>query len=98
MKVISTLSTLFLLLILTAFSGHGYAEDPLSSPTTILNINTASPEQISQHLKGIGLKKAQAIVAYRQNYGEFQLLEELTAVKGIGQATLEKNRHLISLE
>lgn len=99
MKVISTLSTLFLFVYLSLFSTLGFSEDnpPASSPS-ILNINTANAQQISSALKGIGMKKAQAIVDYRNNYGDFAHVDELMAVKGIGKNTLEKNLHLIRLE
>jgi len=99
MKVISTISTLFLLVILNLFSMQTYAEESIETATvSVLNINTASAQQISQALKGIGPKKAQAIIDYRENYGNFTHVDELTAVKGIGKSTLEKNLHLISLE
>jgi len=56
---------------------------------------TTDAALISRPLKGIGLAKAQAIVAYRDSYGAFRLIEELEAVKGIGKATLAKNSDLI---
>ncbi len=62
-----------------------------------LNINTASAEQLADSLKGVGLKKAQAIVEYRETYGEFKSINELTAVKGIGEKTLEKNKFKLVL-
>jgi competence protein ComEA len=99
MKVISTISTVFLLVILSLFSTQSFSDDTLpSNSQSILNINTANAQQISAALKGIGLKKAQAIVEYRENYGNFTHVDELTAVKGIGKSTLEKNVHLIGLE
>ena len=39
---------------------------------------------------GIGEVKAQAIIAYREAYGPFRSVEELTLVKGIGEKTLQK--------
>lgn len=50
-----------------------------------LDINTASVEELTQ-LKGIGEKKAQAIVAYRTEQKCFKSLDELQNVKGIGEA------------
>lgn len=68
----------------------------------IVNINTASAEEIQDKLIGIGTKKAQAIVEYRAKVGKFthieQLTEQLTEVSGIGKATLDKNRDRIILE
>ena len=56
-----------------------------------VNINTANVEELQQ-LKGIGAKKAAEIIAYREAHGEFKNVDELTNVKGIGKATLEKLR------
>ncbi|NHO64481.1 helix-hairpin-helix domain-containing protein [Aestuariicella hydrocarbonica] len=63
-----------------------------------VNINTASAEEIAATLKGIGLKKAQAIVAFRESNGQFASKEALMAVKGIGESTVAKNSELISLK
>ena len=63
-----------------------------------VNINTADAHTLSINLTGIGEKKAEAIVAYRQQYGAFKAVEELTEVKGIGASTIEKNRDRIRLE
>tara|TARA_R110001592_G_scaffold52649_8_gene161286 strand:- start:16738 stop:17037 length:300 start_codon:yes stop_codon:yes gene_type:complete len=99
MKLISTIPSIFLIILLSIFSVQSYADSDISQQDIqILNINSASAEVISKALKGIGMKKAQAIVEYRENYGEFNNIEELTAVKGIGKSTLAKNAHLISLE
>ena len=99
MKLSSTIPSIFLIILLSIFSVQSYADSDISQQDIqILNINSASAEVISKALKGIGMKKAQAIVEYRENYGEFNNIEELTAVKGIGKSTLAKNAHLISLE
>jgi len=62
-----------------------------------VNINTADAPTIAKELKGIGDKKAQAIVNYRKQHGPFKTIESLTEVKGIGLKTVEKNRSLIKL-
>lgn len=49
-----------------------------------VNVNQASAEEIADALSGIGLKKAEAIVEYREQFGEFASVEDLTLVKGIG--------------
>lgn len=66
------------------FSGIAYAEP--------VNINTASAEMLADAVKGIGNKKAEAIVAYREEHGAFKTVEDLAKVKGIGLKTVEKNR------
>jgi len=66
-------------------------------PSAVVNINTASAEELAAALSGIGLSKAQAIVAWRDANGAFTHPEQLLEVKGIGQATLDKNLSRISL-
>ena len=63
-----------------------------------VNINTASAETIAKNLLGVGLSRANAIVAYRDNYGPFYAAEELSAVKGIGMSTIKKNEGKIVIE
>ena len=67
------------------------------SASHVVNINTADAETLSSMLKGIGLKKAQAIVTHREKYGNFKTPGELTDVKGIGSATVAKNEAVIVL-
>ena len=62
-----------------------------------VNINQADATSISTNLKGIGLKKAQAIVEYRQKHGAYKTAEDLSMVKGIGVKTVEKNKKDILL-
>lgn len=61
-----------------------------------ININTATSEQLTA-LKGIGLKKAQAIVSYRSQHGQFSSAADLANVKGIGLKTIEKNKSSIEV-
>jgi len=72
--------------------------ESLSEPLVTVNINDASAAEIAETLKGIGLAKAEAIVAYRQDNGLFESVEQLQVVKGIGPATIERNRERIILE
>lgn len=62
-----------------------------------VNINQATAHEIQRLLVGIGLKKAEAIVEYREKHGNFVELEQLLEVQGIGKATLEKNKNRIIL-
>lgn len=62
-----------------------------------VNINTADAATLAAQLKGIGEKRAQAIVEYRAIHGSFSSIEDLDQVKGIGPATLEHNRAIIRL-
>jgi len=54
-----------------------------------VNINTAGLEKLVK-LPGVGPVKAQAIIEYRENIGKFESVDEITKVKGIGEATLAK--------
>ncbi len=62
-----------------------------------VNVNTADAQTISQSLKGIGLKKADAIVQYRKANGRFKSVKGLLRVKGIGEKTILKNKDDILL-
>ena len=62
-----------------------------------VNVNTADAAAIAEELNGVGVKKAQAIIDYRQANGDFKTIESLTEVKGIGLKTVEKNRENIQL-
>ena len=53
-----------------------------------VNINTATLEEL-QTIKGIGKKKAEAILQYRKEHGPFRTKEDLLQVKGIGKKALE---------
>ena len=73
-------------------------EEPAVPATALVNINTADEEALAAGLKGVGMARAKEIVRYRQSYGPFSSVEELTEVQGIGKATLDKNRAVITLE
>lgn len=60
-----------------------------------VNINTADAATLDRVLIGVGPSKAEAIVVYRKQNGAFRTADQLTGVKGIGLATIEKNRDRI---
>ena len=62
-----------------------------------IDINTASVEELDQGLANVGPAKARAIVEYREANGPFGSIEELAEVRGIGPATVERNRDLIEV-
>lgn len=86
MKLLNLSKSLLLAASLILFN-PSYAEQP----TTTININNATIEQLVS-IKGIGSKKAQAIIDFRNENGDFVNLEDLTKVKGIGNKFIEKNR------
>jgi len=65
--------------------------------TSMVNINTAAISQLST-LNGIGAKKAQSIVDFREKHGKFNHIEDLDNVPGIGIKTIEKNRARLQVE
>lgn len=62
----------------------------------VIDVNTADAETLSK-LDGIGPKKAAAIIEFRQKYGPFKDVAELSQVDGIGDKTIEKNKDRIVL-
>ncbi|MBE9539603.1 MAG: ComEA family DNA-binding protein [Proteobacteria bacterium] len=80
-------------------STAAYAQaDAAASQQAGVNINTADAQSLAAGLKGIGPSKAAEIVKYRETYGPFASVDELTEVKGVGKATIEKNRNVLTLE
>jgi competence protein ComEA len=76
--------------LLTAASVLAVAEIP--APTKgVVNINTARSEQL-QLLPRVGPALAERIIAFREANGQFKKVDELMAVKGIGEKSLEKLR------
>lgn len=84
------------LLLVAVFLLSAAAAAAKSSAAGVVNVNTASVEEL-QLLPGVGAARAEAIVAVRQARGGFKAVEELTDVKGIGPAMLEKMRPHVTL-
>ncbi len=74
------------------------ATEQATQQSVAINLNKADAKEIAKALKGVGLVKAQAIVEYRQQNGDFKAVEELASVKGIGVATIAKNHGIILLK
>lgn len=62
-----------------------------------VSINTASAEELAEALNGIGLKKAQSIVRYREENGQFASIDDLRSVPGVGNALVERNLSRLKL-
>ena len=86
------MSTIRTLVALVAFFllGAAYAGEPV-------NINTADAEAIAEVIKGVGLKRAQAIIAYRDEHGPFKTVDGLVQVRGIGEKIVEDSRRKLTV-
>lgn len=80
-----------LLALVCAFSSPVLADSPV-------NINEADAQMLSTQLTGVGDARAAAIVEYRDAHGPFERVEDLTAVSGIGESTLEANRDRVVVD
>ena len=102
-KLFNVLGLVVLCAGLVAAPGAFAGEKPVAKAAVVqqipskVNINKADAQEISAVLNGVGLKKAEAIVAYRNAKGKFTSIEQLAEVKGIGEATLNKNRDKLVL-
>ncbi len=70
------------------------------SPTLFANeavdINTADKEMLMS-VNGIGEKRAEDIISYRKENGEFMSVQELTNIKGIGQSMVDRNKDTLTV-
>jgi len=62
----------------------------------LINVNTASATELEE-LPGVGEVIGQAIVDYRTENGPFTSVDQLLDVSGIGDATLENIRDLVTV-
>ena len=71
--------------------------EPSPEAVDEIEINTATMEQLAG-LPGIGDLLAQNIIAYRETYGDFTSLEDLSNVAGIGPSTIDELRGQVKVE
>ncbi|MBT0585032.1 ComEA family DNA-binding protein [Alteromonas oceanisediminis] len=72
------------------------AQTVSAEQSRLININTATESQLSS-LKGIGAKKAKAIIDFRDSIGGFKSVDELEQVKGIGSKMVTRLRDQVTL-
>lgn len=98
-----------LIFFISLFSG--FSTSTLSAPENIIepvnssqiaveptvNINRDNAAALATALKGIGLKKAEAIVEWRSRNGDFTDVDQLLEIKGIGEKILLTNKEKIAL-
>ncbi|GAB3679431.1 ComEA family DNA-binding protein [Salinisphaera aquimarina] len=73
-------TTILILVLMTGF----FATAALAA----VNVNTAGADMLEQ-LSGIGPAKADAIIEDREENGDYQKLDEMTRVSGIGSKTVD---------
>jgi competence protein ComEA len=89
--------TLLLKSFLLALMLAGAALAATEAPAQKVDINTADAATLAATLNGVGMAKAEAIVAHRKEHGPFKSAEQLAEVKGIGLKLVEKNRDRIQI-
>ncbi|MBF8807920.1 MAG: helix-hairpin-helix domain-containing protein [Enterococcus lacertideformus] len=83
----------------TQTKGGQLGDTGISMPTDNdekINLNTADLIGLQQ-IPGIGEKKAQEIIQYRQENGSFKSIDELQEISGIGQKTVEKIKNFVTI-
>lgn len=102
--MIKKMAAVFTVFMTLCVAGIAQAEEATTTqPTTTttataakVNINTADAATIAGKVKGIGLKRAEAIVAYRTQNGNYKTMEDLAKVKGIGDAFVKVHADALS--
>lgn len=69
---------------------------PAAEADALVDLNHASVAELTE-LPGIGQKRAEAILAFRETHGGFQSISQLLKIKGIGRAMLRKLRALVTV-
>ena len=95
------LNTVFVFILMMAavstFAADAAQPESGSSSAGVVNINTASAEQLAL-LPRVGAKAAERIVAYREEHGAFKKATDLMQVKGIGEKTYELLRPYLVID
>lgn len=96
-----TLLTLILFTLTTCFSTFTLAQPVDGAKQTVttsqmVSINSGNIKQLIS-LRGIGTKKAQAIMSYREQNGAFKTVDGLLKVKGIGHKILTDNKQRLKM-
>lgn len=62
-----------------------------------VNVNQADAAEL-QTINGIGPAKAEAIITYREEHGEFQQIEDLRNISGFGEKTIERLKNELTVK
>lgn len=71
-------------------------ENPPNGSQEIINLNTATKEQLCR-ITGIGDKKADLILKYRQEHGSFNSVDDLKNINGFGEKTVTKLKPMLAV-
>jgi competence protein ComEA len=71
-------------------------ESGSTTDTGLVNINTASLEQLMT-LPGIGQAKAESIIAYREEQGRFETIEDIMRITGIKEGVFNRIKDKITI-
>ncbi|MDD4561761.1 MAG: helix-hairpin-helix domain-containing protein [Syntrophomonadaceae bacterium] len=80
-----------------ASAGGSYSSGASNQNSAMVNINTASAQEMADQLDGIGPALGQRIVDYRTSNGPFKDIEEIKNVSGIGDKRFEAIKNKISV-
>ena len=93
-RAFARMASLVLLAVLAMSPAEAVEQQVLEG---VVNINTASAEQL-QMLPGVGEVRARAILSERKERGGFKSVDDLLAVKGVGDAVLERMRPYLTVK
>ena len=99
-------SLLFAVLASLSVAAQAAPPSEVSTPASVatpsasmkINLNTANAETLRRELAGIGVAKAQAIIAHRDANGAFSSVDEMLEVNGIGKTLLDRNLDKLTIE
>lgn len=86
----NVLKRCFVVLVLSLLPLWAWAEP--------LDINAATADELAATIDGVGKAKAAAIIKDREANGSFKSVDDLARVKGIGKATIEKNKTKLTVK
>ncbi len=92
--LLAVVMSLFIIPLTTHAQEAQAVQEPVPNilqTTHKINLNTANVDTLTQSFKGIGRKRAEAIVAYRDANNGFKSIEDLALVKGIGKQFITRN-------
>ena len=86
----------FLFLFLSLICAPAVVGGKKKPPLKPVNINNATPEELQQ-VPGIGPATAEKILQMRKSYGPFKSVDDLLAIRGLGQTRLERMRKYLTV-